>query len=446
MLQVGVVIMKNVIAGVILGSIAEEMDIETGDILVSINGKPVNDILDYKFLMADDYVEVEIEKKSGEGWKLEIEKEYGEDIGLEFQDAIMDKAKSCRNNCIFCFIDQLPPGLRSSLYFKDDDSRLAFLQGNFITLTNLSDEDLDRIIEYRISPINISVHTTNPELRMKMLNNRFAGNVLPRIKKLAEGGIKMNCQIVLCPDINGKEELKKTAENLYKFYPAVLNLAAVPVGITKFREGLFNLKMYDRETAALELDNIKEFQNSCINEIGEPFLRLSDEFYVMAGRDVPESEFYGAYEQLEDGIGMIRYFRESIKNSMSSLKQNYSKSYTIITGVSAYEELCNTCTQFQTSSNIKINTLKIFNTFLGETITVAGLICGNDIISQVEKDDLGDYIIIPKNMLRSGDTVFIDDISIQDIEKHFNRKVILCDYTGEDLIDLMNKYDEEYKN
>lgn len=435
--------MKNVIARVIPGSIAEEMEIESGDILVSINDKPINDILDYKFLMADDYVEIEIEKVNGEVWELEVEKEYGEDIGLEFEDAIMDKARSCRNNCIFCFIDQLPKGLRNSLYFKDDDSRLAFLQGNFVTLTNLSDKDIDRIIEYRISPINISVHTTNPELRIKMLNNRFAGNVLTRIKKLSEGGIKMNCQIVLCPNINGGDELLKTAEDLFKFYPAVQNLAAVPVGITKFREGLFELKMYDRKAAASELDNVKAFQEECFKAIGEPFLRLSDEFYVMSGMEVPESEFYGNYEQLEDGIGMIRYFRDNIKSSIKNLKSCYKKSYTLLTGVSAYEELCNTCRMFEAASNININTIKIINLFLGETITVAGLICGSDIISQVPKDTVGDYIIIPKNMLRSGDTVFIDDTSINDIEKHFNKKVIICDYTGEDLIELMNKYDNE---
>lgn len=435
--------MKKVIARVIPGSIAEEMEIESGDALISINNKPVNDILDYKFMMADDYIDVEIEKINGDVWDMEIDKEFGEDIGLEFQDAIMDKAKSCRNNCIFCFIDQLPKGLRSSLYFKDDDSRLAFLQGNFVTLTNLSDEDLDRIIEYKISPINISVHTTNPELRIKMLNNRFAGNILERIKKLAEGGIKMNCQIVLCPGINSGKELLKTAEDLYNLYPQVMNLAAVPVGITKFREGLFDLKMYNTETASAELDNVKVFQEKCIAAIGEPFLRLSDEFYVLAGRDVPESSFYGSYDQLEDGIGMIRYFRDNIRRSIKDLKPFYKKSYTIITGVSAYEEICSACRTIEASSNIKINAVKIFNMFLGETITVAGLVCGSDIISQLKEDKLGDYIIIPKNMLRSGDTVFIDDVSIQDIEKHFDRKVVVCDYTGEDLIYSVNKYDEE---
>lgn len=435
--------MRNVISKVYTGSIAEEMEIEVGDVLLSINDKPVNDILDYKFLMADEYVVVTIEKSNGEVWELEIEKDYGEDLGIDFKDAIMDKAKSCRNKCIFCFIDQLPQGLRKSLYFKDDDSRLAFLQGNFVTLTNLSDNDIDRIIEYKISPINVSVHTTDSDLRVKMLNNKTAGNIMERLKKLADGGIKMNCQIVLCPGINNGAELIKTAENLFALYPKIHNVAAVPVGVTKYREGLFNLTQYDNKSASEEIDNIKSFQEKCMDKIGDPFLRLSDEFYVMAGIDVPCEEFYGPFEQLEDGVGMIRYFRSNIENSLSRLKHHYKKSFTIVTGVSAYEELRNVCRTFEKASDIKIDAVKIFNRFLGETITVAGLVCGKDIMMQLPKDTVGDYIVIPGNMLRSGEKVFIDDTNVDDIEKCFGRKVIICNYTGEDLIDLLNKNDEE---
>lgn len=435
--------MGNEIAFIEKGSIADELDLEVGDKLLKINGKPVNDILDYKFLLADDNVVVEIEKRDNEIWELEIEKEFGEGLGIEFKDAIMDKAQSCSNKCIFCFIDQLPIGMRKSLYFKDDDSRLAFLQGNFVTLTNLSDDDINRIIEYKISPINVSVHTTNPELRKKMLNNRFAGNIFERLKKLASGGIKMNCQIVLCPGINNGEELLKTAADLYSLYPSIENVAAVPVGITKFRDRLFPLKTYEKESAAKEIKHVEIFQKKCIKEIGQPFLRLSDEFYVLSNLDVPDENFYDGYDQLEDGVGIIRYFRTNILNSLFKLKKEYNHSFTVVTGVSAFEEITNTCNLLKSKSDIKINTEKIINRFFGETITVAGLICGKDIMEQLKLSKLGDYIIIPKNMLRSGEHIFLDDIKISDIEAQFNRKVIICEYTGENLIDLINVYDEE---
>lgn len=435
--------MGNEIAYIQKGSIAEELDLEIGDKLLKINGKPINDILDYKFLMADDYAVVEIEKKNSEVWELEIEKEFGEDLGVEFRDAIMDKAHSCSNKCIFCFIDQLPKGMRKSLYFKDDDSRLAFLQGNFVTLTNLNNDDINRIIEYKISPINISVHTTNPELREKMLNNRFAGNIFERLKKLACGGIKMNCQIVLCHGINDGEELIKTADDLYSLYPSIENVAAVPVGITKFRDNLFQLKTYDKKSAAEEIKLIESFQKKCINDIGQPFLRLSDEFYVLSGFDVPEEDFYDGYDQLEDGVGIIRYFRNNISDTVTKLKAAYHHSFTIITGASAYEEMTNACSLLKSKSDIKINAVKILNRFFGETITVAGLICGKDIIEQLKSFQVGDYIIIPKNMLRSGEQIFLDDVKVSDIESQFNRKVIVCEYTGENLIDLINVYEEE---
>lgn len=290
--------MKNEITVVKPGSIAEEMEIESGDLLLSINGQAVKDIIDYKFLICDEYVEMEIEKASGEVWELEIEKEYDEDLGVEFRDAILDTPRSCHNKCVFCFIDQLPKGMRETLYFKDDDSRLAFLQGNFVTLTNMSEEDIERIIKYKISPINVSVHTTNPELRIKMTNNRFAGNVYERLKRMANAGISINCQVVLCPELNDGDELEKTIEDLYELYPQIENLAVVPVGITKFREGLFNLKLYNKNTAAEQLDRVAKLQEKYIKEIGDPFIRLSDEFYVIAERDVPETEFYNNFSTI----------------------------------------------------------------------------------------------------------------------------------------------------
>jgi putative radical SAM enzyme (TIGR03279 family) len=436
--------MNTKISKVYPNSIAEEVDIEVGDTLISINDTSVKDIIDYKFLLADEYIEIEIEKPDGEIWSIEIEKEYDESLGIEFENQIMDDAKSCCNKCLFCFIDQLPKGMRKSLYFKDDDSRLSFLQGNFVTLTNMKDEDIDRIIRYRISPINISVHTTNPELRVKMLNNRFAGNICDRLKKLSEAGISMNCQIVSCPGINNGEELIKTVEDLYKFHPSVENVAVVPVGITKYREGLSKLELYSKENAKAELDNIKNLQYKYSKEIGQPFVRLSDEFYITAGEEIPEKDFYGDYEQLEDGIGMIRIFRDSIDNSLNTLGKNLKGSFTLVTGASAYNEIHRAAEKITNINNkINLTVKKIINHYFGETITVAGLITGKDIIEQLSAGDINEYIIIPKNMLKSGEDIFLDDITLDILEKELNRKVIVCDYTGEDLIKIINDYSKE---
>ncbi len=432
--------MSTVISKIYKDSIAYELGLEAGDKILKINNKEVRDIIDYRFLMCDEYVLIEVEKKSdGEIWELEIEKDYDEKLGVEFHEAIMDEAKSCRNNCIFCFIDQLPKGMRDSLYFKDDDSRLSFLQGNFITLTNLTDEDLDRIIKYKISPINVSVHTTDGKLRSKMLNNRFADNIMERLKKLADGGIKMNCQIVLCPKVNNGKELQKTVLDLYSFYPYVENIAGVPVGVTKFRDGLFDMEPYNEYTALEEINQIKNLQEKFMKEINSPFIRLSDEFYVMAKIDVPDMKFYGKFEQLEDGIGMIRIFRYNIENSLKMLNKYGKGSFTMVTGVSAYNEIETAAKLIsEENENIKINTIKVLNKYFGETITVAGLLTGTDIIEALKTEKLGEFIIIPKNMLKADSEIFLDDITVSDIEKELDKKILVCDYTGEDLVQLIN--------
>lgn len=436
--------MKNTISKVKPGSIAEELEIEVGDKLISINEKEVKDIIDYKFLMADEDIVALIEKADGEIWELEIEKDYDEDLGVEFEDSIMDKAKSCSNKCIFCFIDQLPKGMRETLYFKDDDSRLSFLQGNFVTLTNMTDEDINRIIEYKISPINVSVHTTNPELRQKMLSNRFAGNVYERLVKLSRGGIKVNCQVVSCPGVNNGEELIKTVEDLYKLHPSIENVAVVPVGITKFREGLFDMTLYNKETSLMEIEGVKKIQEKYINEIGYPFVRLSDEFYVTAEVDVPTKDFYDKFDQLEDGVGMIRIFRENIKEGLSNLLPYKKGSFTLITGTSAYKEIEAAAEEIQkVNTNIKVQVNPIVNNFFGSTITVAGLLTGSDIKKQLKDDELGDYIIIPRNILRAGEEVFLDDVTVEELEKYFNKRILICEYTGEDLIDKINEYSKE---
>jgi putative radical SAM enzyme (TIGR03279 family) len=433
--------MSTKISKIISESIAEELEIEAGDILISINGTKIRDIIDYKFLLADDYLEVEIKKKNGELWTLEVEKEYEEDLGIEFEKEIMDEAQSCRNNCLFCFIDQLPKGMRKSLYFKDDDSRLSFLQGNFVTLTNMTDDDIDRIIRYRICPINVSVHTTNPELRIKMLKNRFAGNVYKRLEKLASAGIKMNCQIVLCPGYNNGKELIRTVNDLYKLYPSVENVAAVPIGVTKFRKNTGEITPYNAESAKAEIDNISEFQQKAIKEIATPFIRLADEFYVLSGSEIPDTQFYGEFEQFEDGIGMIRFFRDSIAKNLKKLRPEGKGSFTLITGVSAYNEILWAAKAIEeTNDKVKIRVHKIINYFFGETITVAGLLTGQDIMKQIEVDNVLDYIIMPRNMFKAGENIMLDDVSAEDLEKYFKKKILICECSGENLIEIINDY------
>jgi putative radical SAM enzyme (TIGR03279 family) len=438
--------MKNEIIKVFPGSLAEELSIETGDCLISINGEQVNDIIDYIYLIADENITIEIEKVDGEIWEIEVDKDYDEKLGVEFKLAIMDKPKSCHNKCIFCFIDQMPKGLRETLYFKDDDSRLAFLQGNFVTLTNMSDSDIERIIKYKISPINVSVHTTNPKLRILLTNNKNAGNIYGRLEKLTAAGIKVNCQIVLCPGLNDGEEFVKTVNDLYKLYPQIENIAAVPVGITKFREGLYPLKSYNKASAKSEIENILPLQKKFINDIGSPFIRLSDEFYILADTDIPSKEFYDDFKQLEDGVGVVRVFRNEIESSLSRLHQDISGSFTLITGTLAYNEVKNAANKIMNfNPKIKISVNKINNTFFGETITVSGLITACDIIKQCDKEI--SPLIIPSNMLRKGyelsddaKKVFLDDITIEDLEQKLKRKILICDYAGEDLIDTINTH------
>jgi putative radical SAM enzyme (TIGR03279 family) len=445
--------MLNEISKVLKGSIAGEVDIEVGDKLLSINNTEVKDIIDYKFLIVDDCVVLEVKKANNEIWEIEIEKEYGEDIGIEFKDPMMDRPRSCHNKCVFCFIDQLPCGMRDTLYFKDDDSRLAFLQGNFITMTNMSEEDINRIINYRISPINISVHTTNPELRNKMMNNRFAGNIYERLKKLAEARININCQIVVCPGYNDGEELARTIEDLYKLYPYINNVAAVPVGITKFREqnDLVQLKLFNKETAGAEIERISKLQNRYYTEINEPFVRLSDEFYILGEKDIPTEEFYAGYDQLEDGVGVVRLFRDTIAADVEELKKNVNGSFTIVTGASAYEELLEAANKIMNKNNkIIINVEKIINNFFGDTITVAGLLTGKDIIEQLSNTKVGEYVIMSNNMFKKGyelgeheELIMLDNIKVGDIESALNRKILVCDYSGEDLIHTINKFTKE---
>ncbi len=433
---------RNIIEKVIKGSIAEELEIQPGDILVSINGSKVKDIIDYKFLISDEYVEVEIEKESGEIWELEIEKEFDEDLGIEFTNPLIDKAKSCKNKCIFCFIDQLPPNMRKTLYFKDDDSRLSFLQGNFITLTNMKDEEIDRIIKYRLSPINISVHTTNPKLRVKMLNNKNAGKIFPILQRFKEAGIEMNCQIVLVPKVNDGIELRRTLKDLSTLYPSVKSVAVVPVGITKYREGLYKIEPYNKKSSEELLHLIEKEQDKFMNKIGTRFVFASDEFYAMTNKTLPSYEAYEGFPQIENGVGLMKSFEYEIDRELDNIKGKIelNKNYILATGTLA-EGFMNRIKDkiMNKFSYLDLKVVAIINNFFGPSITVSGLVTGQDIIKQLENYKNIDGIIIPKAMLRKDSNVFLDDLTIEDIENRLKIKLIPIEVSGKKFIDLFKK-------
>lgn len=430
----------NRVIEVAVGSPAQKAGIGVGDYLLKIDDRDIKDILDYKYLSAVPEMTLVLKRSDSEEiYEVKIEKDTYEDLGLSFQSGIIDKASRCSNNCIFCFIDQLPKGMRETLYFKDDDSRLSFLQGNFVTLTNMTESDIKRIIEYRISPINISVHTTNPELRVRMLNNRNAGRVFEIMKRLSENRIIMNAQIVLVPGYNDGDELTRTLKDLGSLYPNVNAVAIVPLGMTKFREGLTELTPFDSKSAGEAIDVVSEFQKDFLEKHGTHFARCADEFYVMAGRDVPSEEFYEGYEQLEDGIGMIRIFRESVEYDSERLKKGKG-TFSFVTGTSAYEEV-KRAAQIINGKNpeIKTEVFRVRNDFFGHSITVAGLLTGQDVIKNLKGSVNSEYLVMPRNMFRSGEDVMLDGVTIDDLERELSVKVLVVDYTGEDLIDRINE-------
>ncbi|MFB0959351.1 MAG: DUF512 domain-containing protein [Clostridiaceae bacterium] len=435
-------IRRNVITEVDKRSPADRAGITVGDRLVKINEIPVKDILDYRFLTAAERFTLTIQRSQGEEtreYTVSIEKEMYEELGLNFASGIMDKASRCSNNCIFCFIDQLPPGMRETLYFKDDDSRLSFLQGNFVTLTNMTESDIRRIINYRISPINISVHTTNPELRVMMLNNRVAGNLYPRMQQLATARIQMGAQIVLVPGYNDGAELERTLRDLAALHPYVTGVAIVPLGMTKYRQGLPNLIPFTAESSREVIHQLDELQQEFRLTTGSEFARCADEFYCMAGIDVPDEDFYDGYSQLEDGIGMIRLFRESIAATLEDLAPG-SGSFSFVTGTSAHEEIRQAADQIsQRNPRLAINTHRVLNDFFGHSITVAGLLTGRDVLNTLKQGTVHDHLIMPRNMFRSGEELMLDGVTIQDLERELDTKVLIVDYTGEDLIEQMNQ-------
>ncbi|KXZ39567.1 putative radical SAM enzyme, TIGR03279 family [Alkalithermobacter thermoalcaliphilus JW-YL-7 = DSM 7308] len=426
----------NIISKVYKKSIADELGIKEGDILLSINDQKIEDIIEYKFLICDEYLELKIQRGK-QVYVYEIEKDYDEDIGIEFLNPIIDKTRSCKNKCIFCFIDQLPKGMRHTLYFKDDDSRLSFLQGNFITLTNMDENDIDKIIKYKISPLNISVHTTDSELRVKMLNNKNAGKIYDIMKRLAKANIQMNCQIVLCPGINDGKYLEKTIEDLAKLYPNVNSVAIVPVGVTKFREGLENLDTFDKESATKVIEYISCKQNQFLKTINTRFVFLSDEFYVLADKKRPSFDEYEGFVQLENGVGLMTKFEEEVNRYLTfvSVRLKTKRKVTIVTGKSAYNFIKNISEKIMNNiEGLQINVYKIENTYFGESITVSGLVTATDIINNLKDKNLGDMILIPKSMLKQDEDVFLDDYTIDDLEKILNVKIIPCEVEGRTFI------------
>lgn len=420
------------------GSHADKAGIKKGETLLSINSNEIVDVLDYRFYQVNRKLTLEVEDEDKNVRTIEMTKGEYEEIGLEFETYLMDKQHSCRNKCIFCFIDQLPKGMRESLYFKDDDSRLSFLFGNYITLTNITEHEIDRIIKMHISPINVSVHTTNPELRCKMMNNRFAGDTLKYLKRFADAGITLNCQIVSCPGINDGDELVRTLTDLENL--GVNMTAIVPVGLTRYRENLYPLVSYNKETAGQTIDIIEKMGDECVKKHGRRIFFPGDEFYLLAEREIPSPEFYEDFSALEDGIGMIAYLTDDVGWKLEELDADESLCHkvTIACGEGVFPYMKRIMLMINEKfPNITINTRAIKNNFFGGGVNVSGLVTGGDLIDQLRGDDLGDRLIIPSSMLRFENDLFLDDVSTDDVERELGVTLVPVNNNGNDLVEAV---------
>ncbi len=433
--------MKNILPE----SIASELGLESGDVLLAINGQEITDVFDYQYAVMDERIEVLIEKPSGEEWLLEIDKEYDEDLGVEFDNGLMDDYRSCHNKCIFCFIDQMPGGMRDTLYFKDDDSRLSFLQGNYVTLTNMSDHDIERIIRYHLSPINISFQTTNPKLRCMMLNNRFAGAALAKVDRLYEGGVTMNGQIVLCRGINDGAELERSIGDLTRYIPLLESVSVVPVGLSKYREGLYPLEPFTKEDAYGVLEIIHGWQQRLYAEHGLHFIHASDEWYILAGLPLPEAERYDGYPQLENGVGMLRLqeeeFREALRDVRDKIERGdivlpmQPRQVSVATGLLACDHVRDMARRLMAlCPGLTIWVYPIRNDFFGELITVSGLLTGGDLKNQLLGKELGEGLYLPENVLRSGEAVFLDDMTPAQLGNALQTEVNIVKSSGRDFV------------
>lgn len=436
---------KHIVKQVAEGSIAWEMGIEPGDAILAVDNTEIEDIFDYQFLIQDTYIEILVEKQDGEQWLLEVDKDFDEDLGITFENGLMDEYRHCHNKCIFCFIDQMPKGMRETLYFKDDDSRLSFLQGNYITLTNMSDHDIDRICRYHLSPINISFQTMNPELRCKMLNNRFAGEALKKVDVLCEAGIKMNGQIVLCKDVNDGAELEYSISKLMDYLPQLESVSVVPVGLSKYREGLYPLEPFTKEDAEAVLETIHRYQRECMERFGCHFIHASDEWYILAEQELPEAERYDGYLQLENGVGMLRLLLDEFEEALEERRQQVDypcmtihKKLSLATGMLAYPYIQRMCQGIMdTHPGVEVMIYPIRNDFFGEHITVSGLLTGQDLLKQLQGQDLGESLLLPQNVLRSGEAVFLDDMTLQELEKALQVPVNIVKSSGCDFLNAI---------
>ena len=466
----------HVISSVAPGSIGEELELEPGDRVISINGKEIEDIFDYRFLQNDEYLVLGVEShKTGEFWEFEIEKDYDEDLGLEFESGMMDDYKSCHNKCIFCFIDQLPKGMRETLYFKDDDARLSFLQGNYVTLTNMSDKDVERICYYKLSPINVSIQTTNPELRCKMLHNRFAGDALRHIKTFCDAGLEINGQVVLCKGFNDGEELERTMSDIEQYLPSFKSMSIVPVGLTKFREGLCPLEPFTPEDAEKVLRQIEKKQKYFLKKYGTRIVYASDEWYLRAGRPIPEIEEYEGFPQIENGVGMLRSMIDEVEDEISYIKESMDDSedatsnpeyehigeflkdtvFHVVTGYAAYSTIKMLADRLAEEFGLKhIKVHPIINDFFGHDIDVTGLLTGQDIVKQLQKvfeeereEDkaLDSMILLPCSTLKTGEDIFLDDMTLKNFENTLQKKVRIVKSSGSAFVgSFMKDYERDY--
>ena len=431
--------MSTVITSVDPGSPAEKAHIVPGEQLLTINGHRITDVLDYRFYGYDSSVRLELRRTDGTTRTVRLRKPEGRDLGLNFETYLMDRARSCANNCIFCFVDQMPPGLRETLYFKDDDARLSFLMGNYITLTNMSERSIQRIIDLRISPINVSVHTTDPALRAMMLGNPRAGDSIGTMRRLAENGIHMNCQIVACPGINDGPALQSTMEDLLSMHPGVSSVAIVPVGLTRYRDGLYPLERYNAVTAAALIDLVESFARVCRERLGTSLFWCSDEFYLLAGRDLPDEDFYESFAQLENGVGMLRLLESEFTAALRLMDEAQSASpFTIATGLDAAPMLSHLLQLARAQfPDLQGQVIPVVNRFFGEQIVVSGLITGQDLIAQLKGRDLGQRLLLPDNMLRYHENVFLDDVTIQQVEDALGVPLTFVPQDGFELCDAM---------
>ncbi len=435
------------ISRVVPDSIAHELGVEPGDRLVKINGQALEDLIDYRFMTSDEYLEVEIVKADGEQWVLEVEKDLDEDLGLEFEQSTFDGIKRCANKCVFCFVDQMPPGTRDTLYVKDDDYRMSFLHGNFITFTNLGEHDLNRIIRLRLSPLYVSVHTTNPQLREKMLNSPRAGDIMHQLTRLAESGIELHTQVVAAPGINDGPELDRTLRELGALYPAVQSIAVVPVGLTRYREQLYPLKLFTPEEALAVIRQVEAFQRQFRDQHRRYLVYAADEFYLLAGRAVPPASHYEDFPQTENGIGLVRLFLDSFTAEKPRLPASLNRKTRLIlvTGKSAEKILTGMAEELNLVGKLEVDAVSVPNRFFGETVTVAGLVTGQDIARTLEgyfagkKADEGTVVCIPSVMLKSGEEIFLDGMTVEELAAQLGRQVRILemDRQAEDLVDTV---------